>query len=203
MRPGGTDREAAGRIGSVPECAGGRRACSGGDRTTKPGRPPARAEHVIAGRKPRRDSVLSRLRGRETAANPPPLGTSETVATIPVFLSLAPKGRPQISPGQRPGFVSVGKTPSPERATHRRAVVPPFQGSRTVGHRGPRALHWADLSGPFGARFSDPASLLSTLISCPSNAPPLRGRIGSAYFSITRDKRSKYKCTHTSAPGRQ
>jgi hypothetical protein len=69
-------------------------------------------------------------------------------------ISFAPKGPQQDSPGQRPGWRLRNPRKSPERATHRRSAVAPLQGFFPPfrGFRVPRALPWADLSGPYGAK---------------------------------------------------
>jgi hypothetical protein len=70
-------------------------------------------------------------------------------------------GPPQISPGQRPGWRLPNLRQSPERATHRRSAVAPLQGFFPrffAVFRVPRALSWAVLSGPFGAKIADRAT---------------------------------------------
>ncbi len=71
------------------------------------------------------------------------------------YLPAAPKGPQHNSPGQRPGdLIRVRISPSPERAeqgfhSHAyRALSGRFSSSNAV----PRAMPWADLSGPFRAR---------------------------------------------------
>ncbi len=68
----------------------------------------------------------------------------------------AATSQPRATPWDRIGWRSL----SPDRAKHRRARVPPCQGSRSPGRPGPRALPWAELSGPFGAEPPCPVSLL-------------------------------------------
>ena len=62
----------------------------------------------------------------------------------------SPNGATYDSPGQRPGLMAVCRK-SPERATESTVVWPPLQGSI---HRPtfPRALPWAIMGRPVGAR---------------------------------------------------
>jgi hypothetical protein len=62
-----------------------------------------------------------------------------------------PEGAATSQPRATPWDPIGTRSPSPVRAKRRGALVSPFQGSRGVRARAPRALPWAELFGPFRA----------------------------------------------------
>ena len=74
-----------------------------------------------------------------------------------------PERLEQTSPGQRPGNPGSIGAQSPERAKKQPGAgsVAPFQGSGGGFSGLPRALPWADLLGPFGAKSGQPATSCS------------------------------------------
>jgi hypothetical protein len=106
----------------------------------------------------------------------------------------APKGQPQISPGQRPGTIAT-HSPVPVRAQHRQPLVPDFRGLFSAGIPIPRALPGADLFSPFGAKsktaqHQKPRAAVITRASRAGSQSPLSSTVRRAVVHRFRNERT-------------
>jgi hypothetical protein len=69
-------------------------------------------------------------------------------------MGFCPEGAEQISPGQRPGTTRSNRTQALKGRHKAPELFRPFRAQVTI-RPDPRALPWADLFGPFGAKGND------------------------------------------------